>query len=91
MDSTFCAYTPLEGNALELSIGSLLILRGSCALTKRGGGVPIVAQWVKNQINIPEDADLMPGLDQWVKNLVCYELWCRLQMQLRSHVAVAVV
>ena len=32
---------------------------------------------------------LIPGLPQWVKDLVWRELWCRLQMQLGSHIDVA--
>ena len=32
----------------------------------------------------------IPGLVQWVGTQCCYELPCRLQMQLRSHVAVPV-
>ena len=30
-------------------------------------GVPVVAQGVKNQISIHEDAGLIPGLTQWIK------------------------
>ena len=37
-----------------------------------------------------EVAGSIPGLGQWVKDLCCLELWCRLQMQLASGVAVAV-
>ena len=37
---------------------------------------------------IHEDADLIPGLTQWVR--IC-ELWCRSQMWLGSQVAVVVV
>ena len=32
-------------------------------------GVPIVTQQVMNPISIHEDADLIPGLAQWVKDL----------------------
>ena len=31
--------------------------------------VPIVAQWVRNPTRIHEVAGLIPGLDQWVKDL----------------------
>ena len=37
-----------------------------------------------------EDAGLIPGLDQWVKDLELLQLLHRSQMQLRSNVAVAV-
>ena len=33
-------------------------------------GVPVVAQWVTNLISTHEDASLIPGLAQWVKDLV---------------------
>lgn len=31
-------------------------------------GVPIVAQQVPNPASIHEDGDLIPGLDQWIKD-----------------------
>ena len=37
-----------------------------------------------------EVAGSIPGLAQWVKDLVLCELWCRLQTRLRSSVAVVV-
>ena len=33
-------------------------------------GVPVVAQQVKNPTSIPKDAGLIPGLNQWVTDLV---------------------
>ena len=33
-------------------------------------GIPVVAQQVTNPASIHEDAGLIPGLSQWVKDLV---------------------
>ena len=50
-----------------------------------------MVQQAMHPTSIQEDLGLIPGLAQWVKIWYCHELWCRLQMQLRSGVAVAAV
>ena len=59
-------------------------------LFKMALGVPVVVQWKRIQLGImrlrvPSLASLS-GLRIWH----CRELWCRSQMQLRTHIAVAV-
>ena len=53
-------------------------------------GVSIVAQQVKNQNSIHEDADLIPGLTHWVKDPVLLQAMVQV-LWLRSIVAVAMV
>ena len=33
-------------------------------------GVPIEAQWLTNRVSMDEDSGSIPGLTQWVKDLV---------------------
>ena len=39
-------------------------------LSNPAKGVPFMAQWLKNPTRIHEDAGLIPGLTQWVKDPV---------------------
>ena len=46
------------------------LMGGSHLSIKKNLGAPVVAQQVKNPTSIPEDVGLVPGLAQWVMDLV---------------------
>ena len=54
-------------------------------------GVPFVAQWLTNPTRNHEDGVQSVASRSGLGIQRCYELWCKLQTQLRSHIAVAVV
>ena len=54
-------------------------------------GVPLVVQWLRNPGRIHEDAGSILALLSGLRIQRSHKLWCRLQTQHRSCVAVAVV
>ena len=39
-------------------------------LKSKKGGIPFTSQWLANPTRIHENAGSIPGLDQWVEDLV---------------------
>ena len=77
-------------NGLEDGYTRLMRLNGG--FIKRSlGGVPVVAQWLTNLTSIHEDTGRPLASLGGIRIWGCCELWYRLQMWLRSCVAVAVV
>ena len=68
-----------------------IVFRKLCYALSKYHGVPIVAQRVKNPISIHEDADLIPGLSQWVKDPVLPQTVVQVTDVARICTAVAVV
>ena len=54
-------------------------------------GVPVMAQWLTNPTRNHEVGGSIPGLAQGLRIWHCHELWCRLQTQLGSCIAAALV
>ena len=83
---------------MELTIGKPLLGLGLCVTIYQGttllkiaaSRVPIVVHLVTNLTNIHEDVGSISGLARGSRIRCCRELWYRLQMQLRSRVAVTV-
>ena len=69
----------------------LILMTAAVSLVKKclAEGVPVMAQWLMILTRNHEVVGLIPGLAQWVRIRHCHELWCKLQMQLRSGIAVA--
>ena len=53
----------------------ILVTARQKPLSTNHGGVPIVVQWLTNPTRIHEDAGLISGLTQWVKDPVLLWLW----------------
>ena len=58
-----------------LSLGEVLFPH-TLANSIKNFGVPIMAQWIKNLTSIHKDMGSIPGLTQWVKDLMLLLLWC---------------
>ena len=52
-------------------------------INKETEGTSGLGSVVKSWTDIREDVGLIPGLAQWVKDLVLLWLWCRRQLQLQ--------
>ena len=62
-----------EGKKI-IQAGQLSKTRQDCIFKpkpiKTHAGVPVMAQWLRNPTSIREDAGSIPGLAEWVKDLV---------------------
>ena len=75
-------------NKLFLESAVFLFQKSISPVLKIKAGVPVMVQWETNLTSIYENIGSIPGLSQWVKDLVLP--WCTSQMWLGCHVAVAV-
>ena len=63
--------TPMSSSLTLLHLSLWYLILSKIVFSK----VPIVAYWVKNLTSIHEDADSIPGLTQWAKDLALPASW----------------
>lgn len=62
-----------------MNVGLLGKKKKKTIIIIQGVGVPAVAQWINDPVCPSGGAGSIPGLEQWVKDVALWQLWCRLQ------------